>query len=83
MKHISYLFPVESAKRKSNTSFISDRCEVCGRTNEPCLSELIFKAGYGSTKYDGEMLTLNVCGDCIDKAFDYMLHTEKRGAVFE
>lgn len=76
MERVNYLFPDETEKRKSNTCFIDDRCEVCGRADMSCLSKLILNAGYGSVKYDGEILTLNVCGDCIDEAFDFVLKTK-------
>lgn len=73
MNRVNYLFPDETTERKSNADFVAEKCEVCGKAGELCLSELVLKAGYGSTKYDGETLTLNVCGDCIDRAFDYVL----------
>ena len=76
MERVNYLFPDETTERKQNTCLVAESCDVCGRMRRYCLSELILVAGYGSKKYDGEHLTLNVCGDCIDKAFDFVLKTK-------
>lgn len=72
MKYINYLSG--NNLTESNGISISDVCEVCGRSGELCLSEIIFRAGYGSTR-DGEELVLCVCGECIDRAFDFILNT--------
>lgn len=51
---------------KANTNFV---CAMCGKHDDfPSYVDLI--AGYGSTKHDGDVLSICVCGDCIDKLFD-------------
>ena len=54
---------------QSNHSFIFN-CELCGQ-EERFKSEITLRANFGSV-YDGEILTLSVCGDCIDKIFNYI-----------
>ena len=64
--------------KRQNSNFISETCELCGRSDlaGTCFSEIILRAGYGSTKYDGTELSMNVCGDCIDRLFDIVLKEE-------
>ena len=47
-----------------NTGFI---CEICGQP-DIVASKIILQANYGSAN-DGERVTLDVCGNCIDKLF--------------
>ena len=42
------------------------RCPICGQ-EEFVQSVVKLIANYGSTEHDGETITFNVCGDCIDK----------------
>lgn len=51
---------------KPNGDFIHC-CECCDK-DDLTASEITLKFNYGS-KYDGEVLALNVCGDCIDKIY--------------
>ena len=51
------------------------RCDICGN-NELALSEINLRCGYGSI-YDGETLTLSVCGDCMDRIYNTI-----RGGIF-
>lgn len=47
-----------------NTDFI---CGICGQP-DIVASKVILEANYGSAN-DGERVTLDVCGNCIDKLF--------------
>lgn len=58
-----------------NTDFIC-KCKLCGKV-DLVLSELILKANYGSS-YDGEVLTLDICGDCADRLFEQMSNENTR-----
>ena len=58
---------------KPNGDFIHG-CECCGR-DDLAASEITLKFNYGS-KYDGEIITLNICGDCADKIFETYLSKE-------
>lgn len=60
---------------KQNGDFISD-CECCGK-DDLIASQIILKCNYGS-KYDGEILTLNICDDCADEIYD-LIKKGKRG----
>lgn len=55
---------------QQNMSFMNapEYCEICGSRDDP-FSEVRLTFGYGSIN-DGERVTLNVCGDCIDKLYD-------------
>lgn len=57
----------------SNGDFIHG-CECCGN-DALVASEITLKFNYGS-KYDGEVLTLNICGDCADKIYS-LIQNEK------
>lgn len=48
-----------------NTDFI---CGICGQP-DIVASKMIVEANYGSAN-DGERVTLDVCGNCIDKLFE-------------
>ena len=48
--------------KKQNGDFI---CEICGKP-DMIASRIRIEANYGSV-YDGMRLTLNVCGDCVDR----------------
>lgn len=52
---------------RQNNGFINKTCEICG---QDCLvaSKVTFEANYGSVN-DGERISLDVCGCCIDKLF--------------
>ena len=52
---------------KPNGDFIHS-CECCGKDNLVA-SQIILKFNYGS-QYDGEVLTLNICGECVDKIYN-------------
>ena len=52
--------------KQSNHDFIR-KCKLCGQT-DLVMSELILKANYGSS-YDGEVLEIDLCGNCADKMF--------------
>ena len=54
---------------KPNEDFIC-KCKLCGKT-DLVMSELILKANYGSS-YDGEVLQVDLCGDCIDRVFEQL-----------
>ena len=54
---------------KSNGDFIHS-CECCGK-DDLVASEITLKFNYGS-KYDGESITLNICGDCADRVFEQL-----------
>lgn len=62
----------------SNGDFIHG-CEWCGK-DALVASEITLKFNYGS-KYDGEMLTLNICGDCADKIFEQLFNGNKAKSV--
>lgn len=53
---------------KQNNSFINKNCEICGH-NDLILSSVQLCCNYGS-KYDGESIVLNICGNCADKIFE-------------
>ena len=53
-----------------NEDFIPEYCELCGKA-ELSLSVLRLTCGYGSLN-DGEDITLNICGDCADRIFEYI-----------
>lgn len=59
---------------KPNGYFIHG-CECFGK-DDLNASEITLKFNYGS-KYDGEVLVLNVYGDCIDKIFEQLSHKNK------
>lgn len=48
-----------------NTDFI---CGICGQP-DMLASKVILEANYGSAN-DSERVTLDVCGNCIDKLFE-------------
>lgn len=52
--------------KQSNTDFIC-KCGLCGKS-DLVMSELTLKANYGSS-YDGEVLQIDLCGNCADKIF--------------
>lgn len=56
---------------KTNQRFMQCRCGICGGTDvaDTALSELVFKAGYGS-KYDDQEMRLTLCGKCIDQIME-------------
>lgn len=64
---------------KPNGDFIHG-CEYCGK-DDLVASQVILKFNYGS-KYDGKVLTLNICGDCVDKVFEHIID-KKRGNKYE
>ncbi len=64
--------------KQSNTDFIC-KCGLCGNKGL-ALSELILKVGYGSN-YDGETLTVDICGNCADKVY-VALSNENRGGKY-
>lgn len=51
-------------------------CERCGQT-DLILSQIDIKFNYGS-KYDTERISFAVCGECIDKIYEYIL-SEREG----
>ena len=53
-------------EQQSNCNFIC-KCAICGRT-DLVMSKLILEANYGSI-HDGEVLQIDLCGDCTDKIF--------------
>lgn len=53
---------------ESKDSFINKKCEMCGK-NDLLLSELRLTCNYGS-KYDGERMTIDICGNCADKIYN-------------
>lgn len=54
-----------------NTDFI---CEICGKS-DMVASKVILDANYGSAN-DGERVTLDVCGNCIDWLFSVIQKKE-------
>lgn len=44
-------------------------CDICGEYDIYGPSKITLEANYGS-KHDGDLVTLNVCGDCMDWLFD-------------
>lgn len=54
-----------------NTDFI---CKFCGQS-DMIASKVILEANYGSAN-DGECITLDVCGNCIDKLFEVIQNNE-------
>lgn len=52
--------------KQSNSGFIC-KCAICGKP-DLVMSELTLKANYGSS-YDGEVLQIDLCGNCTDKIF--------------
>ena len=57
---------------KRNTDFIKSEgycCPICGR-EETVPSIIKLYANYGSREHDGEIITVHVCGECIDKVID-------------
>ena len=61
-----------------NTDFI---CEICGRP-DIIASKMILQANYGSAN-DGERVTLDVCGNCIDKLFAIIQKKERKAILDE
>ena len=61
---------------KQNGNFI---CEICGKP-DMVASRIRLEANYGSVN-DGTRLTLNVCGDCIDKIISKIMNGRKAKAV--
>lgn len=53
---------------EQNMNFV---CEICGQP-DMIASRLILEANYGSVN-DGERITLDVCGGCIDRLFAVVL----------
>lgn len=49
----------------SNGDFV---CEVCGQS-DLVPSTVTIQANYGS-QHDGETVTVQLCGDCVDKLLD-------------
>lgn len=51
-------------------------CDICGK-EDLIPSRIIIERNYGSI-YDGEKLTLEICGDCADRIYSSILktHTE-------
>lgn len=56
---------------QQNERFINGCCEICG--GSWALSELHIICGYGSM-YDGEKLSLSVCGECIDRIYNDIIN---------
>ena len=57
----------------SNIDFIDEngfRCPICGGV-DLVPSVITLQANYGSTGHDGEIITLHVCGDCIDRIINH------------
>lgn len=46
-------------------------CEVCGNT-DLVPSNIILECNYGSA-YDGERITLAICGNCADRLHDKII----------
>lgn len=62
---------------KSNGDFIRG-CECCGK-DDLVASQVVLTFNYGSC-YDGEILTLELCGDCIDKIYRF-IQNEAEGSL--
>ena len=58
---------------QANDGFIPGdfQCEVCGQV-DLVPSKIILECNYGS-QYDGDKLTLEVCGRCMDKIMGFVL----------
>ena len=52
-------------------------CDICDRYDTYGPSKITLEANYGS-KHDGERVTLNVCGDCMDWLFDSIVKRASR-----
>lgn len=70
------LIPNRNFIDKCNESEPADfYCDICGE-EDLIPSRIIIECNYGSI-YDGECLTLEVCGDCIDKIYNNIIEAEK------
>lgn len=56
---------------KQNHNSITSVCERCGKKGFK-LSNIKLICNYGS-KYEGEILNLDICGKCADKIFDTII----------
>ncbi len=58
---------------QSKSSFMPTKCRICGRADvaEWALSSIGLKLGYGSS-YDGESVTLCICGKCADRLYRFI-----------
>lgn len=65
---------LKKARPSPNNSFI---CHLChGSDYVP--SEIILRANYGSI-YDGERMTIKLCGDCFDKIHEAITENRNKG----
>ena len=47
-------------------------CDICDQYDVYGPSQITLEANYGS-KHDGERVTLNICGDCMDWIYDRII----------
>ncbi len=68
--------------REQNDDLIIKPCDICGGTDavDTVLSSINLVLGFGSI-YDGERVSLDICGECADKIYELFKEVQRRNNI--